>query len=636
MTTHAYRFACVCAAALAGACAPADDLGFEDVEEDADVPTGGKADSGAMAGPIVVTEVGDDFVEVRNDGDEPVELAGYYVSFSYRRVRLEPRPDRASVVAPGQLALIVDADAPVPARAPRWLPVVHTSRNLGELLAYSKSLIVRTPDKWVADRADARNPPAPGASVERRLKTRWVVSPIGATPGLRNATDEGSAVQMWFSAPDEDDDEALPAALAAWIDDAEATIDAAVYQLDHPAVIDALVRAADRGVAVRLATDTTYYERKDYADGYAALEAAGVAVVADGRTARQHNKFFARDGRAVWTGGYNPVVEDAGPVANDAVAIESQSLALAHTAEVDEMFAGRFGPAKADGAGHVDYVDGARIEVYFSPTDHAKARVIERIAAAEHSVLFAQFSFYDDDIGAAMLGRAAAGVEVRGVFDRRSATSQTQWQPMVDAGLDVRRPYFDAMLHHKVIIIDYGARDPIVITGSFNLTGKADTANDESLVVIHDPHVARAYYETWARLYARCSGPNTDTAGVAPLAITEVFVDVSGKASFVELANLDSAPAELAGLALRDREGHRVALSGVVASGGRAVVDAAALDLAWNDALLVEDGQGRIAAAFDHGVYPGVGRSLERQDVAAADLDAVWAPSDLAGGSPGW
>ena len=176
-------------------------LVIDECSTKADFETGGgKADS--MVGPIVVTEVGDGFVELRNDGSEPVDLVDYYVSFSYRRVLLEQHAGRSHVVAPGGLALIVDGDTPIPGRVPAFVPVVDTSKDIEGLLAYSKRLIVRTPDKQVTDRVDARDPATPGVSVERRLKTRWELSPVGGTPGVRNAL-HGATLRAYFALPQE-------------------------------------------------------------------------------------------------------------------------------------------------------------------------------------------------------------------------------------------------------------------------------------------------------------------------------------------------------------------------------------------------------------------------------------------------
>ena len=90
----------------------------------------------------------------------------------------------------------------------------------------------------------------------------------------------------------------------------------------------------------------------------------------------------------------------------------------------------------------------------------------------------------------------------------RSTGSNSQYDDLALAGIDVRRPYDNRLLHHKFIIIDHGGLDPVVITGSYNLSRTAESSNDESVVVIHDPHTVKAYFDLWQQVRSSCSGPN--------------------------------------------------------------------------------------------------------------------------------
>ena len=51
--------------------------------------------------------------------------------------------------------------------------------------------------------------------------------------------------------------------------------------------------------------------------------------------------------------------------------------------------------------------------------------------------------------------------------------------------------------------------DHIVITGSYNFTSSAEKDNDENLVIVDDPGLARAYLDEFQRV---CAG-----AGAVPL-----------------------------------------------------------------------------------------------------------------------
>ena len=59
------------------------------------------------------------------------------------------------------------------------------------------------------------------------------------------------------------------------------------------------------------------------------------------------------------------------------------------------------------------------------------------------------------------------------------------------------------ILHHKVIVID--ART--VLTGSYNFTGSAEKDNDENLVIVDDPNLARIYLDEFERVYAQAQAP---------------------------------------------------------------------------------------------------------------------------------
>ncbi|MEW6094725.1 MAG: phospholipase D-like domain-containing protein [Chloroflexota bacterium] len=54
-------------------------------------------------------------------------------------------------------------------------------------------------------------------------------------------------------------------------------------------------------------------------------------------------------------------------------------------------------------------------------------------------------------------------------------------------------------MHHKVMIID----ESILITGSYNFSSSAEERNDENLLIIHSPEVARVFMDEFWRVYGR-------------------------------------------------------------------------------------------------------------------------------------
>jgi phosphatidylserine/phosphatidylglycerophosphate/cardiolipin synthase-like enzyme len=131
---------------------------------------------------------------------------------------------------------------------------------------------------------------------------------------------------------------------AAWvigfIDRCTDAIDAAVYSVTHDGIADALIRAHQRGVKVRLLTDKVQ-AGSHYADDER-LEAAGVAVRRDRITGSMHHKFMVGDGkdggRAVATGSFNWTASADTRNMENFVVLRLSYVAVAFQAEFDALW----------------------------------------------------------------------------------------------------------------------------------------------------------------------------------------------------------------------------------------------------------------------------------------------------------
>jgi phosphatidylserine/phosphatidylglycerophosphate/cardiolipin synthase-like enzyme len=304
----------------------------------------------------------------------------------------------------------------------------------------------------------------------------------------------------------------------AFIDDAQRSLDIAVYEFDLDNVAEALARAQRRGVAVRMVMDSDTLENtrdarraqreRDEAtrQAVAKLRGAGIPIVGDGRQAIMHHKFAVRDGEEVWTGSWNFTSGDTYRLNNNAVRLRSRELAENFTAEFRKLFEARqFGPQKPKGVPHPSIAIGsARIETYFAPQDGVAARVAARVREARQSLHFLAFSFTHDGIAQAVLERAQAGVAVSGVFERTgSETRFSAFGKFKQAGLDVYQDGNPYAMHHKVFIID----GRTVLFGSFNFSDSADRDNDENLLIVDDPGFAQAFEQEFERVLAVAKNP---------------------------------------------------------------------------------------------------------------------------------
>jgi len=66
---------------------------------------------------------------------------------------------------------------------------------------------------------------------------------------------------------------------------------------------------------------------------------------------------------------------------------------------------------------------------------------------------------------------------------------------------DKRPPYPPVIIHHKFVVIDAEGAEPVVFTGSANMSNNSEHKNDENLLEIGDRRVAGIYIAEFLRLY---------------------------------------------------------------------------------------------------------------------------------------
>jgi phosphatidylserine/phosphatidylglycerophosphate/cardiolipin synthase-like enzyme len=331
-------------------------------------------------------------------------------------------------------------------------------------------------------------------------------TPLSVMPGSVIGP-AASWLQIYFTDPNaphaRDYEGGLDEALVAAIDGARLSVDVAAYSLNLWSIRDALLHAYQRGVVVRLVMESDNMDNSEVQD----LLAAGIPVIGDQREGLLHDKFVIIDRSELWTGSMNYTVGGAYKDNNNLIRIRSVQVAENYTNEFEEMFTDNlFGP---DGIANTPNpkltIDDTPVEIYFSPDDGVAKRIVELINGAQESIYFMAFSFTSNDIGAAVMDRAQAGITVAGVMDDGQVASNqgTEYDPFKQAGLDVRKDGNEGLMHHKVIIIDR----KIVITGSYNFTASAEQSNDENVVIIFSPAVAAQYLEEFQRVYSQAQQP---------------------------------------------------------------------------------------------------------------------------------
>jgi hypothetical protein len=144
-------------------------------------------------------------------------------------------------------------------------------------------------------------------------------------------------------------------------------------------------------------------------------------------------------------------------------------------------------------------------DVYFSPNGGCRDALLAQLRAAHHSIDAAIFSFTVDRIAAVLDSAAERGVEVRVVADKQQAGSSYSVVDALAKGIRVRIGAGSGLMHNKFAVID----DSICMTGSYNWSDGAEIRNDENLLVLVSPALAKAYGDQFETLWVH-SVPESD------------------------------------------------------------------------------------------------------------------------------
>jgi phosphatidylserine/phosphatidylglycerophosphate/cardiolipin synthase-like enzyme len=371
-------------------------------------------------------------------------------------------------------------------------------------------------------------------SVQSRARRRWpgmVIAPlavimailpwlVSCTPG---STELPAGMPSWlsvyFSDPNPPDqvNNGIDRFVTPVLKDAKKTIDVTSFDLNLPSVVNALVDAKKRGVAVRVVTDETNGTQTlkasdspsgEQEDTLKTFSDAGIPVVDGGRSnGLMHNKVIIVDGATLFMGSWNMSYNDTFRNDNNLLKITDKTLITNYQAKFNELFVDkRFGTKAKVGAQTPQLtIDGTPVANYFSPVDEVVDKLVAQVNGAQHSIKFMMFTFTQKDITNAMIARSKAGVQVEGVIENRGA-SQGSAPVFACAHVPAKLDGNKYTMHHKVVIID----DKTVITGSFNFTQTANDANDDNVLIIDSPAVATLYNQEFDKVY----GQAKDQSGV--------------------------------------------------------------------------------------------------------------------------
>lgn len=313
-------------------------------------------------------------------------------------------------------------------------------------------------------------------------------------------------------------------------------VDIAMFSMSLKDAPDALLRARDRGVRVRVIIDERHVFPKADGEIKRLIEAGGIEI----RTLRgtraygvNHNKIGVFDGALVTLGSYNWTFGATFSnlenmlVARHPVYVRGymnyfewmwgKARPAAAGPCPDELPQGYYGTPPQDPS-PAQSLNGVPVPAYlFSPGSDTENRLAVIIDAAGRTVDAVTFTFSSKPLGDALVRAKRRGVKVRFMMDEAMAKDSAVGKYVLDNGVDlrVRRGRTDkGALHNKFAILD----GRILATGSFNWTTNASVNSFENVAFVSDAGALSAYQSKYDWFYSSSTVPAADFFQLEPAA----------------------------------------------------------------------------------------------------------------------
>ena len=298
---------------------------------------------------------------------------------------------------------------------------------------------------------------------------------------------------------------AIEAEIIKRIDAAQNTIDASIYNINRTTIVQALDEAYDRGVVVRYIADN------ETANLALSDPTPDFPIIRGNSDGLMHNKFFVfdvedEDNAWVMSGSTNMTEQNIANDFNHTFFIQDNSLAKAYTIEFEEMwgsdgpdpgvFSVLFGADKTNNTPHLFNVGGVEIESYFSPSDNTTIGIVDALNSANSDIQFALLTFTNNELGTTIRNLNNDGINIRGIIDNVSDQG-SEFDFLMGQGVNVTPDNNTKQTHHKYAIVDASdpSSDPLVVLGSHNWSGGAETRNDENTLIVHDERIANIFLQ---------------------------------------------------------------------------------------------------------------------------------------------
>lgn len=314
------------------------------------------------------------------------------------------------------------------------------------------------------------------------------------------------------------------------VNQSQKSLDIAIYSMDSFELRDALYKAAERGVLIRLIV--SYDKTSSFRELFRENNTIDIKeLVIDKAEGFMHNKFIIADAqeetREIITGSFNPTVLQELYDPSFIFKTKDKTIIEVYHQEFERLFSGLSGRAKLNDTTYsawqrdIRYQNG-KVEIWLSPglgQNNFKTRIMSLIYQAQESIDVMIWQITDYEIAKALIDKSKSGVKVRIITDDANAWSSVSkissliLNSLINNNLiitddaartldflneiykdpRVDKNNFNSFFHHHTLIID----KKILVAGSGNWSYRANFSNDENAIVTDIPNLVNSYQESF-------------------------------------------------------------------------------------------------------------------------------------------
>ena len=283
-------------------------------------------------------------------------------------------------------------------------------------------------------------------------------------------------VNLYFTPFDD-----VPSKVLAELDQAEAEVVLAHYNIRYQPFLDKLVELHQRGVDIKLVVDPSR-ANESWNQGDDFLRSHGIEVhlrKPDHRYALMHLKATVIDGQTLMTGSFN--------WNETAARFNEENMLVIHDVEAAALYRDEILGIIEESADH-PHLESLNdcTQILFSPDVPLDNPIVAELDRATSHIDIAMFVLSERDIGQALIRAQERGVNIRLITEDKMADYSWIDEALEERGAEVTRAA-NLRASHSSMHIKFGIIDgQLLITGATNWTHNGTTRSNEDLIMTRD------------------------------------------------------------------------------------------------------------------------------------------------------